>query len=183
MSKKFREKILKGSGFSNRKFESEYGMKLLKMMGWSEDKGLGKKETGMKECIQIHRREDLLGLGADEGSKFQWNNNWWEHSYNAAVGNLNIDFSDNESTNTSSEDELRTKENMRLRKQKLNFHQKLNEVYESSSDEEEDEATLRELAKKSKKIAKAAPKEEKSGKDKLNKKQKKKNISDDSDDE
>ena len=54
MSKKFRDKLLKskilslfhqnltslhlslGSGYSNKKFECDYGMKLLKAMGWKE---------------------------------------------------------------------------------------------------------------------------------------------------
>lgn len=32
-------------------------------MGWSEGKGLGKKQAGMTDCLQIKRREDGQGLG------------------------------------------------------------------------------------------------------------------------
>lgn len=39
MSRKFREKILQGSGFSHKKFECDYGLKLLKSMGWKEGNG------------------------------------------------------------------------------------------------------------------------------------------------
>ena len=42
MSKKYKEKVLIGTGFSNKKFESEYGNKILSKMGW-KGKGLGSK--------------------------------------------------------------------------------------------------------------------------------------------
>ena len=44
MSQKYKEKVLAGiliqwlgCGFSNKKVESDYAMKLMKKMGWSED--------------------------------------------------------------------------------------------------------------------------------------------------
>lgn len=43
MAEKYRERILKSSGISNKKVESEYAKKLMMKMGWSEGKGLGKK--------------------------------------------------------------------------------------------------------------------------------------------
>jgi Pin2-interacting protein X1 len=51
MSQKFKDKVLAGSGFSNRKVESDYAMKLMMKMGWSEGKGLGKKDDGQTECL------------------------------------------------------------------------------------------------------------------------------------
>jgi hypothetical protein len=32
-------------------------------MGWKEGNGLGKKQQGITECVQIRRRDDGLGLG------------------------------------------------------------------------------------------------------------------------
>ncbi len=32
-------------------------------MGWKEGNGLGKQQNGIKECVQIKRRDDGLGLG------------------------------------------------------------------------------------------------------------------------
>lgn len=43
MAEKYRERILKSSGISHKKVESEYAKKLMMKMGWSEGKGLGKK--------------------------------------------------------------------------------------------------------------------------------------------
>lgn len=63
MASKYRERLLKSSGVSNRKVESDYAKKLMEKMGWKEGKGLGKKETGDIECVQIRRREDGEGLG------------------------------------------------------------------------------------------------------------------------
>ena len=42
MASKYRERLLKSSGVSNRKVESDYAKKLMEKMGWSEGKGLGK---------------------------------------------------------------------------------------------------------------------------------------------
>lgn len=38
-------------------------------MGWSEGKGLGKKQSGMTECLQIKRRQDNQGLGIKSNSQ------------------------------------------------------------------------------------------------------------------
>ena len=51
-----------GSGYSNKKFECDYGLKILKMMGWKDGNGLGKSEDGIKECIQAKRRDENAGV-------------------------------------------------------------------------------------------------------------------------
>jgi Pin2-interacting protein X1 len=156
MAKKFRDKILQGSGFSNLKFESEYGMNLMKKMGWTEGKGLGKEETGMATCIQMRRREDNLGLGFEKSEKFRWNNNWWENSYNNSIKSLDIDFneSDKESTNDNSDEEGGPNQNrLKRRKNRLNYgkqpnktlkqdSKKKDESTETESEEEEEERIL-----------------------------------------
>ena len=43
MGDKYREKLMRSSGISNVKVESEYAKKLMMKMGWTEGKGLGKK--------------------------------------------------------------------------------------------------------------------------------------------
>lgn len=42
MSKKYKDKILAGTGVSHKKFECSYGLKLLGKMGWKKGDGLGK---------------------------------------------------------------------------------------------------------------------------------------------
>ena len=46
--------------------KSGFGFKMLQKMGWSEDKGLGKNETGITANIKISKREEGLGLGMDK---------------------------------------------------------------------------------------------------------------------
>ena len=88
MSQKFKDKVLAGSGFSNRKVESDYAMKLMKKMGWSEGKGLGKKDDGSTECLQVQRRTEFLGLGNTPEAGSDWKDQWWEKGYSSTLSNL-----------------------------------------------------------------------------------------------
>lgn len=52
-----------------------FGFKMLQKMGWKEDKGLGKNETGSIESIKVKRRDQGLGLGtleADSAGNRAW---------------------------------------------------------------------------------------------------------------
>jgi Pin2-interacting protein X1 len=51
-----------------------FGYRMLQKMGWKEEKGLGKNETGMAAAIKIKKREDGLGLGVE---KDHAGNNGW----------------------------------------------------------------------------------------------------------
>jgi len=44
--------------------KSAFGFKMLQKMGWSEGKGLGRKEDGMTTHIRMKRRPDAVGVGA-----------------------------------------------------------------------------------------------------------------------
>lgn len=46
--------------------KSRFGYKMLQKMGWSEEKGLGKKEEGIVAAVKLKRREDGLGLGMEK---------------------------------------------------------------------------------------------------------------------
>lgn len=63
MSKKYYERILKGSGVQSRKFKSSFGSSILKKYGWEDGEGLGKERTGTVDPLQIKRRTALLGVG------------------------------------------------------------------------------------------------------------------------
>lgn len=58
---------------------------MLKMMGWTEGKGLGKTEDGISECVQQRRREEGQGLGVADKKSFKWNDNWWDNIYSSAM--------------------------------------------------------------------------------------------------
>ena len=54
-------------------------------MGWKQGDGLGKNMNGITDCIQIKRRDENLGMGAEVetvGSKFKWNDQFWDDAYN-----------------------------------------------------------------------------------------------------
>ncbi len=61
-------------------------------MGWKDGKGLGKKQSGITDCIQIKRREDNQGLGVKGhgASNFSWNNEWWNDAFNNSIKKLNV---------------------------------------------------------------------------------------------
>ena len=107
---KFKDKVLRPSGISKKKVESEFGLKMLQKMGWSEDKGLGAEGAGIKECIQVSRREELEGLGYN-AKKFV-DDNWWKDSFNQALQKVNqhikvpaaVDDDDSEESLEVSED-------------------------------------------------------------------------------
>lgn len=51
------------SAWKNNK--SRFGYKMLQKMGWSEEKGLGKKEEGIVAAVKLKRRDDGAGLGLE----------------------------------------------------------------------------------------------------------------------
>ena len=48
--------------------KSRFGFKMLQKMGWREDKGLGKNDSGSVASIKVSKREEGLGLGMEKVS-------------------------------------------------------------------------------------------------------------------
>ncbi|KRX00093.1 hypothetical protein PPERSA_07200 [Pseudocohnilembus persalinus] len=92
MSQRYKERLLNNNGISNKKFESELGIKLLEKMGWKQGNGLGKSQHGMTDCLQFKKREEGIGLGHTgvEQNDFKWNNNWWDNSFNNIANKVKI---------------------------------------------------------------------------------------------
>ena len=91
MSKKYFDRLLTGTGETNKEVKSKFGLKMLENMGWSKGKGLGKNEDGMKDCIQIKRREEGTGLGdvnLTPAATFKWGDSFWDDAYNTAAKNF-----------------------------------------------------------------------------------------------
>jgi len=102
MSRKYYEKLLSSGGYSEKKVDSKIGLKLMKKMGWKEDEGLGKNGQGIKDCLQLKRRTENLGLGAKliEAAKFKWNDAFWSTLYDEAIQKVSVEAED-----TTSEEE------------------------------------------------------------------------------
>ena len=60
-------------------------------MGWKEGNGLGKNQHGEKDCVQIQRREENIGLGKKTlGGPTNWKDDWWNDTYNDSIKKLTI---------------------------------------------------------------------------------------------
>lgn len=69
-----------------------FGYRMLQKMGWKEDKGLGKNETGMAAAVKVSRREEGLGLGV---SKDAAGNHGWSSTvsgFSAVLDLLNSTY-------------------------------------------------------------------------------------------
>ncbi|KAJ2802586.1 hypothetical protein H4R20_003224 [Coemansia guatemalensis] len=52
--------------------KNRFGFKMLEKMGWSEGKGLGAKEDGLKEHVKIKLKTNNHGIGADKKTIRNW---------------------------------------------------------------------------------------------------------------
>lgn len=59
------------------------GAKMLAKMGWSEGTGLGAKRDGMVVPLQVSKRPEKLGIGAE---RRPFRNAWWETAMEDAYG-------------------------------------------------------------------------------------------------
>ena len=90
MSKKYYDKILSGSGTSGVQVKSAFGAKILAKYGWTEGKGLGKGEDGISECVQISKREEKVGIGAESSKESTEWDNWWTGAYDSVAQKISV---------------------------------------------------------------------------------------------
>jgi hypothetical protein len=104
MSRKYYDKVLAGSGTSSVKVKSAFGAKILAKYGWSEGQGLGSSMNGVEECVQVERREERIGIGAEKKSESEWDN-WWSGAYDSVAARIAVKVKNSErSVSTSSND-------------------------------------------------------------------------------
>jgi Pin2-interacting protein X1 len=53
-----------------------FGFRMLQKMGWNEEKGLGKNESGITNNIKLSKREDGSGLGMEKNTDGAGNKGW-----------------------------------------------------------------------------------------------------------
>jgi len=101
------------------KDNGRFGYRMLLGMGWSEGKGLGVNEDGIKQTVKVTKRDTNLGLGADVNTS----NNWLANSdaFSGILSRLNSSESiekPNVSSSTANKtNSIRT--NRRIRYHKL----------------------------------------------------------------
>ena len=91
MSKKYYDKVLAGSGTSQVKVKSVFGAKILSKYGWKEGDGLGSSMNGVKECVQVEKRKERLGIGAEKKSSesSEWDD-WWSGAYDSVASRIAV---------------------------------------------------------------------------------------------
>jgi len=90
MSKKYYDKVLAGSGTSSVKVKSVFGSKILAKYGWKEGQGLGATMSGVSECVQIERRDERVGIGAEKNDGDSEWDNWWSGAYDSVAAKINV---------------------------------------------------------------------------------------------
>lgn len=102
---KFPPGYVPGSGVHKASGFGGFGERLLRKQGWEKGEGLGKNKTGVAEAIQVKKKEDTAGVGANRS---QINSDkWWEGAFNAAVNIIDHEDSDTDSdSDVSTADEV-----------------------------------------------------------------------------
>ena len=122
MSKKYYEKILAGSGTSSVKVKSVFGEKILAKYGWKEGQGLGSTMSGMSECVQIQKRDERVGIGAETKDKESEWDNWWSGAYDSVAAKINVKIlksvNSEENSTCSDNAEMQRKEKEKKKKDK-----------------------------------------------------------------
>lgn len=79
-----------------------FGFRMLQKMGWKEDKGLGKHETGIMSNVKLEKREVGLGLGMkeDRGGNSAWSET--AQSFNSVLETLKMAYAKPSDSSTSS---------------------------------------------------------------------------------
>ncbi len=117
MSMKYIEEMSR-KGISYKKYNSEFGAKILGKFGWKEGEGLGKTKNGITEAIQIKRREENIGLGKKK-KEVVWNDKWWEHTYDNILKGMKPVNEEKNGYNLRKSSRKNSEENNIIKKRKL----------------------------------------------------------------
>ncbi|KAM4690979.1 G patch domain-containing protein 4 [Rhinophrynus dorsalis] len=61
----------------------------LQKHGWTEGKGLGKRENGISEAIKVKVKCDHAGIGHNSAEQFTFH--WWDHVFNKTASSIAIE--------------------------------------------------------------------------------------------
>ncbi|XP_071075839.1 G patch domain-containing protein 4 isoform X2 [Desmodus rotundus] len=57
--------------------------------GWTQGKGLGRKENGITQALRVRLKQDTYGVGHDPSKEFT--NHWWNELFNKTAANLVVE--------------------------------------------------------------------------------------------
>ncbi|KAJ2065327.1 hypothetical protein GGI17_000379 [Coemansia sp. S146] len=97
--------------------KGRFGFKMLEKMGWSEGKGLGANEDGMKEHVKIKLKTNNFGIGADKKNIRNWLEN--ADGFSELLSRLNSDANTPSENNDDGDDDDKKKKRKKDEKKKL----------------------------------------------------------------
>ena len=93
-----------GQGVSKPTGYGGLGERLLKSMGWERGQGLGKDAQGMKEALDVKKKEDTVGVGGN--ARWNWEDRWWERTFDSAAHTVDHSTVSDSSTSSSDDDDI-----------------------------------------------------------------------------
>lgn len=136
MSRKYYDKVLSGSGTSSVKVKSAFGSKILAKYGWKEGQSLGSSMKGVEECVQVQRREERVGIGAEKKSDSEWDN-WWSGAYDSVASKIAVTVKSSKSAvSTSDTESAQASDDLRTEKKKKKKGKKKKRGPLTASDDE-----------------------------------------------
>ena len=90
-----------------------FGERMLQSLGWERGKGLGKDEQGMKEAIEVKKKDDTIGVGGVPSTN--WKDAWWEDAFNSAVKNVGCGDASSSSDSDDSDSDVEDTGSLRNR--------------------------------------------------------------------
>ncbi|XP_075049086.1 G patch domain-containing protein 4 [Mixophyes fleayi] len=67
----------------------KFAVDLLHRHGWTEGKGLGKREDGISEALKVKVKSDAAGVGHNPAEQFTFH--WWDHVFNKTASSLSVE--------------------------------------------------------------------------------------------
>ena len=96
--------------------KSAFGFRMLQKMGWKEDKGLGKNETGITANVKVKKRDEGLGLGVEQTSDNAGLQGWNStvSSFNDVLKVLNDSYGSKKKDKKKKKDKQKSSEKISL---------------------------------------------------------------------
>ncbi|XP_022164891.1 G patch domain-containing protein 4 [Myzus persicae] len=67
-----------------------FGETILRKYGWTQGKGLGKKEDGIAAPVRASLKFDQTGVGYDTANAESYGDKWWTRTYNDAANGIDV---------------------------------------------------------------------------------------------
>ncbi|XP_050437379.1 G patch domain-containing protein 4 [Adelges cooleyi] len=67
-----------------------FGENILRKYGWTQGKGLGKNEDGIKAPVKPSLKFDQAGVGYDKANAESYGDKWWSRMYNDSASALDV---------------------------------------------------------------------------------------------